>query len=78
MSLRGNVCLLRFLTVLWEQDTSLCFREPTTDAESSKSFFGSRLAAVTSKTKMRTVSVGGLPFLSADVGENIKISVGIA
>lgn len=78
MSLRGNVCLLRFLTVLWEQDTSLCFREPTTDAESSKSFFGSRLAAVTSKTKMRTVSVGVFPFLSADVGENIKISVGIA
>ena len=78
MSLRGNVCLLRFLTVLWEQDTSLCFREPTTDAESSKSFFGSRLAAAAAKTKMRTVSVGILPFLSADVGENIKISVGIA
>lgn len=40
--------------------------------------FGSRLAAATSKTKMRTVSVGVLPLLSADVGENIKISVGIA
>lgn len=55
-----------------------CFREPATDTESPKRFFGSRLAAVTSKAKMRTVSVGGLPFLSADVGENIKISVGIA